>query len=100
MSHRGTGRLGVEAGGRSSTAALAPGVRQHEGEGRGEATASAAAAGAVGAPPRRTRRRDGWPAVLAAAEERGGVFLELPRPTQEELEAVLARMLAQAKRAL
>jgi hypothetical protein len=28
----------------------------------------------------------------------GGAFLELPRPTQEELEAVLARMLAQAKR--
>jgi len=28
----------------------------------------------------------------------GGVFLELPRPTQQELEAVLARMLAQAKR--
>jgi hypothetical protein len=28
----------------------------------------------------------------------GGVFLELPRPTPEELEAVLARMLAQAKR--
>ena len=28
----------------------------------------------------------------------GGVFLELPRPTQEKLEAVLARMLAQAKR--
>lgn len=28
----------------------------------------------------------------------GGVFLELSRPTQKELEAVLARMLAQAKR--
>ena len=28
----------------------------------------------------------------------GGVFLALPRPTQEELEAVLARMLAQARR--
>ena len=28
----------------------------------------------------------------------GGVFLELPRPTQKELEAVLARMLAQARR--
>ena len=28
----------------------------------------------------------------------GGVFRELPRPTQEELEAVLARTLAQAKR--
>ena len=32
VSYRGTGRLGVEAGGRSSTAALAPGVRQLEGE--------------------------------------------------------------------
>lgn len=29
---------------------------------------------------------------------RGGVFLELPRPTQKQLEAVLARMLAQARR--
>lgn len=28
----------------------------------------------------------------------GGAFVELPRPTQEELEAVLARMLAQARR--
>ena len=28
----------------------------------------------------------------------GGAFLELPRPTQKELEAVLARMLAQARR--
>ena len=28
----------------------------------------------------------------------GGTFLELPRPTQEAVEAVLARMLAQAKR--
>ena len=29
---------------------------------------------------------------------RGGGFVELPRPTQKELEAVLARMLAQARR--